>query len=366
MKNLFVLELFVLFCLVFSCSVLYAEEVYHVEEAAIVKEDLVLIGKSCVMEGTVIGDAVIINGDIDLYGTVNGDAVILGGDIILHTGSRIKGDMVIVGGNYEKEKGAGDIVAGEVVTVPIGALRNLFKLIPPVTVAQLATEEGEVKIEDLEKIQEEKAGIEQETGIEQKDTIDKLKEKRDKVTSIRQKMKHPYKKAMEPVWMLVWGIALSTVIMLFTAIFPSGSEKMTLYLEERPGRSFFAGFLAQILFVPAILFLVLSVLGILLIPLFVLAYPIAWLIALVPCSLFTGKRILRDSSFSHNKNYISAFVGLFMLFVLLFIDKLLQIFSSGWGILGTTIGIITIFIFYLYFTFGLGSLILSRLGTRKP
>ena len=376
MKIFFVLELFALFCLCLSCSVLYAEEVYHVEENAVVNDDLVIIGKSCVVEGTVNGDAVIINGDIDLYGTVNGDAVILGGNIGLYTGSRIKGDMVIIGGKYIKEKGAGDIVAGDVVTIPFGGLNHLFKLIPDV---QVSTEEQGVELRDWEELIEGKMEEAEETienviegKIEPKlrgmdDIEGKIREKRDKIKTLGRPAKLARRgNVMKPVWTLIWGISMSIVAMIFTAVFPSSAEKMTLYLEERPGRSFLTGFLAQILFVPAILFLVLSILGIPLIPLFIFLYPLAWLVGLVPSSLFTGKRITKDSSFFENKTYLVSFVGIFVLFVLFFIAKLLQIGNSVLAVLGTSIHFIALFILYLYFTFGLGSLILSKLGTKRP
>ncbi len=317
-------RLFLLVCLFIASSALLAaeNEVFHVEKSAIIKEDLVLIGKSCLIEGTVRGDAVIINGDLEIQGQVEGDAVVLGGNAKLYGESHVKGDMVAVGGKIEKEEGA--IVDGDVVMTDIGPLRHFFKLIP--TVTQFSTEQGEVKIEKNHKI------------------------------------KFPH----SPFILLVWGTALSIFIMLFTVIFPSGSDTMTLYLEKRPGRSFFAGFLAQILFVPAILFLILSILGIPLIPLFILAYPIALLIGLVPCSLFTGKRITRDSSSTHNRNYFLSFIGLFILFILFFVGELLKLGNCPLAVLGMVISLSTLFIFYLYFTFGLGCLILSRLGTRKP
>jgi len=367
MRNFFILEFFVLICLVFACSALYAEEVYHVEEDVVVKDDLVLIGKSCVMEGTVNGDAVIINGDMDLYGTVNGDAVIIGGNIGLYTGSRIKGDMVIIGGKYIKEDGAGDIVAGDVVTIPFGGLNHLFKLIPSVQVA--AVEHG-VELKDLGENQQiigDKAEKGNKGIIEEgKEEIGEIKEKMEALKPKIPKIKLARKGNMGLLLPIVWGFSLSIIVMLFAVIFPSSAKTMTLYLEERPGRSFLTGFLAQILFVPAILFLILSIVGIALIPLFVLLYPISWLIGLVPCSLSAGKRITRDSSFFDNKAYLTSFIGLFILFILFFIAELLQINHSVFAALGTSIYVIALFTFYLYFTFGLGSLILSRLGTKKP
>lgn len=345
-------KIFILIFVLMIYSVLLAGEVLHIEESTIVKEDLVLIGKSCLMEGTVKGDVVIINGDFELYGVVKGDAVVLNGEAILYEESNVRGNLVIVGGELQKADGA--IVDGEVVITSVGPFKNLFKLIPSVT--QFSTEEGEVKIEKGNRIK----------PIEPKKPFAKHKWK-ERVGSGLSSWTSRRRESGSSAWTsFIQGIALSIVIMLFTVIFPSGSETMTLYLEKKPGQSFFAGFLVQILFVPAILFLALSILGIPLIPFFILAYPIALLIALVPCSLFTGKRLTRDSSFFLKRSYLKSFIGLFILFVLFLIGQLLQIGSSVLNVMGAAISLLTLFIFYLYFTFGLGSLILSRVGTRKP
>lgn len=340
MRNLFVLELFILLCLSMTASVLCAGEVLHIEESTNVKDDLVLIDKSCVMRGNVNGDVVIINGHLDLYGNVNGDAVVLNGKAALYGGSNVSGDLVIVGGELQREEGAN--VGGEVVITSLGPFNNLFKLIP--SVAQFSTEGGEVKIE-------------RGNGIKAIDS---------KRAFIKSVLMGRTRQGLSSPVSFVQGIVLSIIIMLFTAIFPSSSETMTSYLEKKPSRSFFTGFLAQILFVPAILFLVLSILGIPLIPFFILAYPVALLIALVPPSLSTGRRITRGSSFFQKRSYLMSFIGLFILFILLLTSQLLQVGNTVLNAVGKGVCLLTLFVFYLYFTFGLGSLILSKLGTKKP
>lgn len=328
-------KVFIFFCFLMMSSVLLAGEVFRIEKATIIKEDLVLIGKSCVIDGTVRGDAVIINGNLELNGTIEGDAVVLGGEAIVNGQSHVKGDLVIVGGNLTKAEGA--FVDGEVVITSLGPFKNLFKLIPSVT--QFSTEQGEVNIEKDDKIKPICLSVINRWG----------------------------NMGFASSWMfLVWGIALSIVIMLFTAIFQSSAETMTLYLEKKQGHCFWAGFLAQILYVPALIFLVISILGIPLIPLFTLAYPIALLIGLVPTSLFIGKRITKSSPFFQSRNCFSSFIGLFILFVLFFIGEMFKIGNCALAVLGNTISSLTFLILYLYFTFGLGCLILSRLGTRKP
>ncbi|MCK4904758.1 polymer-forming cytoskeletal protein [bacterium] len=335
-------KVLILFCFLMLSSVLLASEVFHIEQSTIIKEDLVLIGKSCVIDGTVRGDAVIINGNLELNGTVEGDAVVLGGEAIVNGQSHVKGDLVIVGGNLIKAEGA--FVDGEVVIISLGPLKNLFKLIP--SVVQFSTENGKITIEG--------------------DSIIKPFGQGTRQTHTR----HTFGWKPSPIlpsWiLLVKGIALSMFIMIFTAIFSSGSETMALYLEKKPRQAFFAGFLAQILFVPAIIVLVFSIIGILFIPFLMLAYPIALLVALVPCSLFIGKKIVKESAFFNEKRSLISLIGLLILFIMLFLGQLLQIGSSALNIIGGSICFLTLFAFYLYFTFGLGCLILSRVGTRKP
>jgi hypothetical protein len=64
------------------------------------------------------GDVVAVGGTVTVHGTVEGDCVAIGGDVILHDGAVIEGDAVAVGG---KVRSTGDAeVLGERVSIDIG------------------------------------------------------------------------------------------------------------------------------------------------------------------------------------------------------------------------------------------------------
>ena len=58
------------------------------------------IGKSIRINGTVKEGAIAFGGDVIVQGIVNGDVAAIGGSVIQLEGSRIGGDVIVVGGTY--------------------------------------------------------------------------------------------------------------------------------------------------------------------------------------------------------------------------------------------------------------------------
>src|SRR6266566_2691591 len=58
------------------------------------------IGKSIRINGTVKEGAIAFGGDVIVQGVVNGDVAAIGGSVIQLEGSRIGGDVIVVGGTY--------------------------------------------------------------------------------------------------------------------------------------------------------------------------------------------------------------------------------------------------------------------------
>ena len=75
--------------------------------------DLVCVGCSIRMMGT-CGDIVAIGGSVTIDGTVKGDAVTVGGDMHLDENASIAGDLVTVGGGLSRHPGA--VVKGDVTS----------------------------------------------------------------------------------------------------------------------------------------------------------------------------------------------------------------------------------------------------------
>lgn len=314
-------------------SLLQAKEVYHVKKGEKIEGDISIIGKSAIIEGKVEGDIAIINGDLDLYGEVDGDVAVVAGDANLYSGSKIEGDFAVVGGKMYKEEGAE--IEGEMTEASLGPFKALLKFIPPLTNIP-----GRVEIKGEKEAEEEGKFV--------------------------VKVDRRGFKPVKTIFILVWGLSLSLLILIIGLIVPSAVENMNMFIEKKAGYSFLAGFLSEILFVPCIILLAISILGIPIIPFFVIAFIFALLLSLAPSSLFTGKILKKNLAFLPDKPYLLSFIGLLFVFVIWILGSLLSIGDSILGIFGLVITFIAIFILYLYFTFGLGSIILSRLGTRKP
>jgi hypothetical protein len=77
----------------------------HVGKREHIDGDVVAIGGSVYIEGTVEGDVVALGGSVTLgpRAEVEGDVVALAGDLELHRGSEIDGDAVSVGGDVDDD-----------------------------------------------------------------------------------------------------------------------------------------------------------------------------------------------------------------------------------------------------------------------
>lgn len=62
------------------------------------------MGQSIRITGTVKEGAIAFGGDVIVEGTVEGDVASIGGSIVQRTGSRIGGDVIVIGGVYHHEK----------------------------------------------------------------------------------------------------------------------------------------------------------------------------------------------------------------------------------------------------------------------
>lgn len=89
-------------------------------------QDVISIGKDVVvrLDKAVDGNVVVIGGNIVVSGVVNGDAVAFGGNVRLRSTADVKGDVIAVGGRIEQ--GIGARVRGQVVE-GWGASRSMLR-----------------------------------------------------------------------------------------------------------------------------------------------------------------------------------------------------------------------------------------------
>src|SRR5215831_9029572 len=72
----------------------------------IINDNVYGVSKSIKINGTVKEGAIAFGGDVIVEGTVEGDVAAIGGSVVQREGSRIGGDVIVVGGIYHHGKAA--------------------------------------------------------------------------------------------------------------------------------------------------------------------------------------------------------------------------------------------------------------------
>ena len=258
------------------------------------------------------GDVLVLNGDAELYGRLSGNLVTVEGDITLHPGSYVSGSVLAYGGQVHQ---AGGQVTGEINT--IGSL-------PAEEIAAAAPVALSPLVQALRNV----AGL-------------------------------------AGVFLTLLGIGFGLVL-----FGKPNLEIISDTVSHTFGRSFAVGFLAQVLVVPTfgvlILGLVLSVVGILLIPFAVIASVLLVLVAVLAGFLGVAhalgekytRRQLAQGAFGSPNSYRYVVTGLAGMILL----------WTGWAAFGwvpvlgwVAFGAAAV-VTWLLLTVGLGAALLSRLG----
>lgn len=94
-------------------------------QSALAAEDIVRAGDITIAAGEkVMGDVVALQGDVDIYGEVFGDVVALLGKVTLHPGSSVHGDVVSLSGSVDLRPGA-KISGNQVALGGVGKIISL-------------------------------------------------------------------------------------------------------------------------------------------------------------------------------------------------------------------------------------------------
>lgn len=238
-------------------------------------------------EGEVVsGDLVVFGGDAVIAGTVEGNATVLGGDVELKSTAEIDGELTVLGGRIEREPGA------------------------------------EVK---------------------------------EGVTSGRKFFPQRAFWIDPTAWFgfsllfnfltLLGTLALGAIVV---ALLPDHSEKIALFIAQEPWQAVGVGFLALLLVIPAIVLLAITIIGIPLIPLFILSVIVAYIYGYIAASLLIGKRIFEVSKASTSTPIAEAVVGILVVGLLRFIPFV-------GGLVALIVGLL-----------GFGAVLLTKFGTGRP
>ncbi len=203
-----------------------------------------------------VEDAVAVGGSVYVDGIVDGDAVAVGGTVHLSEEAIVHGDVVTVGGVIDQAEGA--MIYG--TTVDVGAF-------------------------DFKNIFEGKHFLGGHRGIPKFFTIIPL-------------------------------IGLFALVLLLSVLIPTELSTVASNIKNEPIIMFLWGMLGVILIVPLAVMLAISIIGIALIPLEVLAVFLASLIGYIAVAIMIGKKLLKALNKDNPSVVLSAILGVLILWLI--------------------------------------------------
>jgi hypothetical protein len=209
-----------------------------VEVSGLVDGDVAVFGGNLDITGTVDGDAAVMGGNINNRGTITGDLFVVGGTVRLDSGSVVQGDISMVGGTVDRDENAE--VLGEITSVEIDVLH---KIMPRIGKA------------------------------------------------FRFPKFLPGAHIFPRIFFIAAIIVMYLVNLLIFLIFPGTIEKIVEKLQLNVWASVGLGVGLEVLYVPLIVLFAVSVIGIPLIPVFVLAVFLSALFGFSALSLIIGDKV---------------------------------------------------------------------------
>jgi hypothetical protein len=262
-----------------------------IAQAAVKEKETVKIGEDFTVEKneTIEGGVVVIDGDATVAGEIEKDLVVIGGNVDLESTAVVKGDLMSIGGEVTRAEGA-EIGGDEITGIP-----RLEKLIV-----------GGVPLVGL-----------------------------------------PLLDWMGWVSRFLSFLGYLALVLIVVALLPKHTEVAANAIEANPWGTLGIGFLVFLAFIPGLLFLIITLIGIFLIPFWVLLYAVSWLFASVIAGLFVGQKVAGATN-SDMSPILAALVGALIIGALRFVP-----------FFGSLVGFVAA-------AFGLGSIIKTKYGTGRP
>ena len=224
-----------------------------------VRGDVVSMGGNVDLGGSAKGDLAAIGGSVRVSGKVGGDVAAIGGDVALAKGAVVAGDVSVVGGRLNKEEGVS--IKGSVSQVGLGALKGFL---PALT-------RGGLKLALASDGSQSWSG----SHWRRHDVEDSPS---------------AGGRVLRAGAHLIFVIALGLVLGLAALFLPQRMRSVATAIRADFWRSVGVGTLMVILFLPGLLVLTVSILGIPLIPLAILAWCAAALFGVGAFSLVLAER----------------------------------------------------------------------------
>ncbi len=260
--------------------------------------DVVSFGGDVVAEGDVNGDVAAFGGKVTIDGEVSGDVASYGGGVELKDGAHVKGNVASFGARVTRARGARVDGAVNDVTNP-----TFPSIAPSILYSKTAA------VHNTEALR---------------------------------------------LMSWLWGVlAAIVIVVLVVLIAPNATRTIAGRTHENPGRAVAHGLLAVLLFVPVCVLLCITCVGVLLIPVLVIALLLALVMGTVAVSSIMGRRLSDTFRWRVRSLMGTAMVGMLALQVLDLLT-LVPVVGVAAGLLGIVVAL-----------FGLGGAIMTGFGTDR-
>ncbi len=245
---------------------------YTLKAGDTIRDDVNVSGGTANINGVIIGDLAVMGGEAFATGTVDGDVAVLGGNLYI-TGS-ITGDAAVMGGKIRHQgviEGDVFIVGGEIKLDSGSVIKGTLGMIGgSVDQDSLAVIQGEVKSIGNEQLRHFMPRIFKAWRL------------------------GPHLHGLRIV-SLMFGFAALVILfllnLLILAVFPGAVNQINQQIQFKTWLAVALGVAVMILYLPVLLLFVVSIIGIPLIPLFILATGVALLFGLASLSGIVGEKI---------------------------------------------------------------------------
>ena len=254
------------------------------------ERNIVKIGSDVTVErGTTVNEVVVIDGNVAIYGNVESNIVIIGGSLKLGPGVRVGREIVLIGAGVDRDPSAA--IGGKITEVDMPPSLPFVSLL---------------------------------------------------------------KSFFKGGWIVVWA-AISVMVLLgflglailAAALVPEHVGTVVKALERSFASMFLWGILSSFLAGLVLVFLAITIVGIILIPLTIVVITLAWIIGYIASAIFIGKNVM-----AYFKKTPPPFVDAILGIVLLFLAGFLPIVGP--------------FVIKPIFLFaGFGAVLITRFGTVK-
>lgn len=295
----------------------------HVEAGETV-QDVVVMGGSLSVDGTVDGDAVVIGGPGTVNGEVTGDFVVVGGPAKLGPEAHIHGDVALVGGSLSRDPNA--VIDGEVSHTQLPLAGKWW------------------------------------SGW----AHDWARQRSHPFTAMS-----PFRRVTRVFYTVTRYLLLVLLAMLLMLIARRPMKRVAARVTREPWKAGVVGFLAEVLFLPVtilvVVLLAISIIGIpllILVPFALLALAFGAFFGYCAVAWALGRWLRERLHWNIHDSYLQLVLGFAGLAVLAVTGRLIHIGPlSPLAVLFLVIGAV---LNYLAWTAGFGAVLMSRFGTSGP